>query len=217
MPLKKMPKNWHIKFRHFVTSDGFIVAAASNAAEKEKLITKFGEENDLVLRSENVDSPFVMLKTNNNLSETALKEAVEFAAARCTEWNDGLENTDVYCVKPSQLVKTIPTGELLAKGYFFVNGDKKKFSKIDVKLSIGVKTDATGNVTLVSGPVMAVRKNSDYFLTLLPGANAAESFVDEIKRRLLLRSMPEHKAGIENLTPGHFLEHMPNGAVKIAE
>ncbi|MBI4167367.1 MAG: DUF814 domain-containing protein [Candidatus Aenigmarchaeota archaeon] len=217
MPNKKLPKNWHVKFRNFITSDGFIVVIAFKPTEKERLIVKIAEENDLVIRSEDVNSPFILLKTNNQLNETALKEAVEYAAAHCSDWNDKLENANVYCIKPNQLLKTIPTGEQLAKGYFLVNGDKKFFTKIDVKLSIGVKMDATGNALLVSGPVMAVRKNSDYFLTLLPGSNAVETFVDEIKRRLLLKALPEHKAGIEKITNEEVSRHLPKGTVNVAE
>ncbi len=217
MQNKKLPKNWHAKFGNFITSDGFMVVIASKPDEKEKLIKKFAEENDLVIRSEDPNSPFILLKTGNQLSETALKEAVEYASAHCTQWDDKLENANVYCVKPNQLSKTIPTGEMLSKGYFFVNGDKKLFNKIDVKLSIGVKMDATGNALLVSGPVMAVRKNSDYFLTLLPGSNAAETFAEEIKRRLLLKAMPEHKTGIEKITNEYILKNLPKGTVNIAE
>ncbi|MBI4177394.1 MAG: DUF814 domain-containing protein [Candidatus Aenigmarchaeota archaeon] len=217
MPSKKIPKNWRTKFRNFTTSDGYAVAAANSAAGKEKLISKFSEEDDLILRNENAGSPFVMLKTNGQLSETALKEAVEFAAAYCVTWHDKLENADVCCVKPPQLTKTIPSGEPLAKGYFFVNGDKKNFSKIEVRLSIGVKIDPQGNATLLSGPVMAVRKNSDYFLTLLPGSNPTEAFIDEIKRRLLLKAAPDHKAGIEKITPEEIFKHLPNGTVTVAE
>ncbi len=213
---KKIPKNWQVKFRNFVTSDGFAVVAAKNAAEKEKLVLKYAEDNDLILRSEDANAPFVMLKTNNQLSETALKEAVEFAAAQCAQWDDKLEHTDVYCAKPLQFSKTIPSGELLAKGYFFVNGEKKFFNKTGVKLSIGVKMDGE-NAVLASGPVMAVRKNSDYFVTLLSGANASETFADEVKRRLLLKAMPEHKAAIEKLTAGEISSHLPKGTVKIAE
>lgn len=209
-------KNWHTKFRNFTTSDGFIVVAATNPAEKEKLIAKFAEDNDLILRSEDANAPFVLLKTNNQLSETALKEAVEYAAAHCTNWHDKLENANVYCVKPSQLSKTIPSGELLAKGYFFVNGEKRLFNKIDVKLSIGVKMDGK-NAILISGPVMAVRKNSDYFVTLLPGTKTSETFTEEVKRRLLLKAMPEHKETIEKITQEGFLEQMPKGSVKIAD
>ncbi len=213
---KKIQKNWRTKFGNFITSDGFIVVAAKNAAEKEKLIAKYAEENDLVLRSDDANSHFVLLKTNNQLSETALKEAVEFAAAQCIRWDDKLENTNVYCVKPSQLSKNIPSGELLAKGYFFVNGEKRFFNKIDVKLSVGVKMGGE-NAILVSGPVMAVRKNSDYFITLLPGTNATETFADEIKRGLLLKAMPEHRINIEKLTAEEISLYLPAGSVKIAE
>ncbi len=213
---KKIPKNWQAKFSNFVTSDGFTVVAAKSAAEKERLLLKYAEENDLIIRSENANEPFIMLKTNNQLSETALKEAVEFAAAQCARWDDKLENTNVYCVKPSQLSKTVPSGELLAKGYFFANGEKRLFDKIDVKLSIGIKMDGE-NAMLMSGPVMAARKSSDYFITLLPGTNASETFAEEIKRRLLLKAMPEHKAGMEKITAEEISSHLPKGDVKISE
>ncbi|MBI1971812.1 MAG: DUF814 domain-containing protein [Candidatus Aenigmarchaeota archaeon] len=214
---KKLPKNWHLKFRNFITSDGYTVVIAKKPADKEKLVTRLVEENDLILRSENPDSPFVLLKTSNQLGETALKEAVEYAAAHCVQWNDKLENTDVYCIKPGQLSKAIPSGEQLAKGYFFVNGDKKIFDKTGVKLSIGVKIDGQGNAVLISGPVMAVRKSSDYFLTLLPGSNASETFAEEIKRRLLLKALPEHKAGIEKIQNEEVFNHLPKGTVNVAE
>lgn len=217
MPNKKLPKNWHTKFKNFITSDGFIVVAAKKESDKEKLISKIAEENDLILRSEDPNSPFILLKTNNQLSETALKEAVEYAAAHCVQWHDKLENANVYCVKPSQLLKTIPTGEPLAKGYFLVNGEKKFFNKIEVKLSIGVMIDENGNANPISGPVMAVRRKSNYFLTLLPGSNAVETFAEEIKRRLLLKAMPEHTAIIEKMATEVIFPHMPNGSVKIVE
>ena len=109
-----------MKFINFMTSDGYVVVIASKPIEREKLISKISEENDLILRADYPNSPFVMLKTNSHLSETALKEAVEFAAAHCVKWHDKLENTSIFCVKPDQLSKNIPSGEPLAKGYFFV-------------------------------------------------------------------------------------------------
>ena len=144
-----------------------------------------------------------------------MKEAAEFAAANSKAWTKGIGNVDVYAFRPEQATK--PEGSL-GKGSFVIQGQRIWFKDMPLKLSVGIKVDREKNIAKVnSGPVMAVRKNSDYFITIHPGHKDSLELSREIKTKLLLKCRPEDRYFIERLTVQDIQLHIPSGKGEIVE
>lgn len=204
-------KKWSEKFFGFVSSDGTPVFISRSAKTHETLFTKM-EDADIFVRANFADGAWVALKSG--ASEISIKEAVEFGAAFSNHWS---QDAEVFCVKKDQLQKIIPTGELLAKGYFFVAEPRVWFKEIEQKLSIGMAIDAQRKVAkLVVGPVLATRKNSNYFVTLVPGVERnADELAEEIKNRIMLKAAPEHKPAIDAITLEEIKSWIPASKVDV--
>jgi predicted ribosome quality control (RQC) complex YloA/Tae2 family protein len=93
-------KEWYEKFRYFTTSDGFLVVAGKDVVTNEILIKKYTQQEDVVFHAEITGSPFVVIKAEGRqVTEQALKEAGEYAAAFCRAWRESAGSADVYWVK----------------------------------------------------------------------------------------------------------------------
>ncbi len=204
-------RKWPEKFFGFVSSDGTTVFISRDIKTHETLLGKV-DDADIFVRANFADSAWIALKSG--ASEISVKEAVEFAAAFSSHWG---QDTKVFCVKKNQLQKIIPTGEVLAKGYFFVAEPKIWFKEIEQKLSIGVSVDEQSRTAkLVIGPVLAVRKNSNYFVTLIPGQERnTDELANEIKNRIMLKAAPEHKPAIDAITLDEIKSWIPDAKVDV--
>ncbi len=200
-------KKWSEKFFGFVSSDGTPVFISRSAKTHETLFAKM-EDADIFVRANFADAAWVALKSG--ASEISIKEAVELAAAFSNHW--GTE-AGAFCIKKNQLTKRIPTGELLAKGYFFVAEPRIWFKEAEQKLCIGIAIDAQNKTAkLVAGPVLATRKNSNYFVTLTPGAEKGiDALGAEIKNRIMLKAAPEHKPAIDAISVEEIKQWIPSG------
>lgn len=204
-------KKWSEKFFAFISSDGIPVFISRDIKTHEILLRKT-EDADIFIRANFSDSAWVALKSG--ASEISIKEAVEFGAAFSSRWG---QDSEVFCVKKSQLQKTIPTGELLAKGYFFVAEPRIWFKDVEQKLCIGVYVDEQRKAAkLVVGPVLATRKNSNYFVTLVPGQEKnIDELCAEIKNRIMIKAAPEHKPAIDAITLEEIKQWVPNSKVDV--
>lgn len=204
-------KKWSEKFFGFTSSDGTPVFISRHNKTHEALFGKM-DDADIAIHANFVDSAWVALKSG--ASEIAMKEAVEFAAAFSNHW---AQDVRVFCAKMSQLQKTIPTGELLAKGYFFVAEPKIWFKEVEQKLSIGVSVDEQDRTAkLVVGPVLATRKNSNYFVTLVPGSEKnIDELAADIKNRTMIKAAPEHKPAIDAISVEEIKQWVPNSKVDV--
>ncbi len=204
-------KKWSEKFFAFISSDGIPVFISRDIKTHETLLGKM-EDADIFVRANFADAALVTLKSG--ASEISIKEAVEFGAAFSSRWG---QDSEVFCVKKNQLQKTIPTGELLAKGYFFVAEPRVWFKEVEQKLCIGVAIDAQNKTArLVIGPVLATRKNSNYFVTLVPGQEKnIDELCAEIKNRIMLKAAPEHKPAIDAISVEEIKPWIPDAKVDV--
>jgi predicted ribosome quality control (RQC) complex YloA/Tae2 family protein len=215
----KKRKKWFEKFRWFRSSDGFLIVCGKDATSNEVLIKKHTDPNDLVFHSDIHGAPFVVIKSEGReISEDSKKEAAEFAAAYSKAWQMGLANVDVYCVRPDQVSKQPPSGEYLPKGSFMIYGQREWFREVELKLSIGVRIDRENEeVRVLSGPVMSIRKETDYFVTIKPGNQQAYDLAKTIKNKILIKSTPEDKVWIEKIPLEDFQKHIPSGIGEVIE
>jgi predicted ribosome quality control (RQC) complex YloA/Tae2 family protein len=218
-PAKKKPavkrkrKKWHEKFKWFISSDGFLVIAGRNAEQNDMILTKHADSKDVVYHADIPGAAFVVIKAEGkDVPNETMKEAAEFGAANSKAWSRGLGKIDMFCVAREQVSK--PGG--LPKGSWVVSGERLWFKGLELKQSIGVKMEA-GAARVIYGPVMAMRKNSDYFVTIRPGSKKSLELARDIKKALLIKAKPEDKELIEQVLVEDIEKAIPGGLGDIVE
>jgi predicted ribosome quality control (RQC) complex YloA/Tae2 family protein len=215
---RKPRKKWYEKFRWFFTSDGLLVVAGKDATSNENLIKKHADNNDLIFHADIHGAAFAVIKTQGmEVPDESRKEAAEFAAAHCKAWNKGIGNVDVFSVKPEQVSKSPPSGQSLPKGSFMIYGEREWYRDLELKLAIGVKIEREEGSRVLSGPVMAMRKHTDYFVTIKPGFKKSLELARTVKNKILMKSSPENKFIIEQTPLDEFQALIPSGTGEIAE
>ena len=220
VPQRRKRRRWYEKFRWFLSSDGTLVVAGSDANQNELLIKKHTEPGDLVFHADIHGAAFVVAKKpkDSEISDETKKEAAEFAAAHCKAWGRGRGNVDVYAVKPEQVSKAPPSGQSLPKGSFMIYGEREWFRNVELKLAIGVKIDKeSGEAQVLSGPVMSLRKHADYFVTIKPGFKKSLELSRTIKNKILIKANPEDKFLIEKIPLDEFQKVVPSGMGEVVE
>lgn len=216
-PKKKPKKKWYQKYKWFISTEGFLVIAGKDASQNEKIYKKHLEKGDKAFHADVKGAGLTVLKSNDrDITEQAKREASEFAAAHSKAWANNLDTVDVYCVDKDQVSKSPPSGQSLAKGSFMIEGRREWYRDVELKLSIGVKVEDWG-AEVISGPVIAIRKHSDYFVTVRPGFEKASELAEKIKKEVLIKAKPEHKKKIEEIKKDEIQRLIPSGAGEIVK
>ncbi|UCC91220.1 MAG: DUF814 domain-containing protein, partial [Candidatus Aenigmatarchaeota archaeon] len=217
--VERKRKKWFEKFRWFRTSDDFLIVGGKDATSNEVLVRKHSEPSDLVFHSDIQGSPFVVIKSGDSeVSDYARKEAAEFTAAYSKAWGSGLATVDVYAIRPDQVSKQPPTGEYLPKGSFMIYGQREWFRDVELKIAIGVRIDRESeDVEVLAGPVMPIRKRTDYFVTIKPGETEGSSLARQIRNEILIKASPEDKIWIEKIPLDEFQKFIPGDKGEIVE
>jgi predicted ribosome quality control (RQC) complex YloA/Tae2 family protein len=201
-------KEWYEKFRWFTSSDGFLVVAGKDAVSNEVLIKKHAAPDDPVFHAEIAGAPFVVVKTEGKTpSEQALREAGAFAAAFSRAWREGAGSADVYWVAPSQLSKSGPSGEYVARGAFAVSGKRNWMRGVPLKLAVGVVGGE--KLRFVGGPVEAVRTKTKVYVTLMPGDLMGKKFLNQILQALALQLPKEQRERVTKASIEQVREFVP--------
>lgn len=210
VPQLKERKKWYEKYKWFISSSGFLVIAGRNAEQNETVVKRYADPADILFHADIQGAAFVLIKSEGKeIDDITIKEAAEFSAANSKAWSRTLGTVDVYCFKPDQATK--PEGGL-DKGSFVIQGQRQWFRDQELKLSIGVKIDRERDLAKVlSGPVMAIRTNADYFVTLRPGFKESLELSREIKNKILQKCKPEEKFIIDNVPLEEFQKQIPSG------
>lgn len=162
-------KHWYDRFRWFVSSDGFFIVGGRDADTNEEIFKKYIEKRDLVFHTQTPGAPLTVIKTGGEeVPESTLQEAAQFAVSYSSLWKAGHFSGDCYWVKAEQVSKTPESGEYVKKGAFIIRGERNYFK--DIPLGIAVGLELKGETRVIGGPVSAVRKHGDYILEMVPGA-----------------------------------------------
>lgn len=188
---KTVKKEWYEKFRWFISSDGFLVLLGRDATTNEILIKKHTEKNDIVLHTDIVGSPFVVIKSGNKkISEKTIKEAADAAVTFGKAWKLGLSSTPTFFASPEQLTKEAPSGEYVPKGGFITKG-KLEYIENKINLAIGVKDGK-----IMTGPVEAIKKNCEKYVEVRQGREKTSKIAKQIQYKLkadldeVIRALP---------------------------
>ncbi len=213
---KRVRGKWFEKFHWMVTSDGFLVVGGRDATQNEVLFKKHLAPDDIVLHADITGAPLTFIKAEGKVATPqAIREASEFAVAYSTGWKRGLASVDVYWVRAEQVSKTAQSGEFLPKGSFVIRGTKNFMKNTELKVAVGVvfETDNEGKpyAKAVCGAVQSVNNRAKYFVTLKPGSFSQQQAAEEIKKRLLLKAMPNDQPLIEEIDLSEFQRLVPAG------
>ncbi len=161
-------KHWFDRFRWFVSSDGFLVVGGRDADTNEEIFKKYMEKRDIVFHTQTPGAPLTVVKTGGEeVPESTLLEAAQFAVSYSSLWKTGQFSGDCYWIKSEQVTKTPESGEYLKKGSFVIRGERNYFK--DIPLGIAVGLELKGETRVIGGPASAVRKHGDYILEIIPG------------------------------------------------
>lgn len=205
----KQKKIWYERYRWFFSSNDILVIAGKNPRNNETIIKRYTKPYDLILHSDIPNSPFAVIKNNTKLSTLpaeTIYEAAELVVAYSKAWEENWEKEkcNIYYIKPSQISKNnLPLGE------FAISGEKRWIEKVEPRLSIGVKEVEKFRVKLIFGPPTAVKKQTPYLVTIIPGNIQAEELAKEIKNQLLIKALPEIKKSIEEIELKEIQEIIP--------
>ncbi len=236
--VRKERKRWYEKFKWFCSSSGRLVIAGRNETQNEAIVKKHAEKDDFLLHADIHGAAFVLVKSQHpdikkkkgehggskqttsllpveRIDEVTLKEAAEFSAANSKAWTRGVGTVDVSAFRPEQATK--PDGSL-AKGSFVIQGSRIWFRSMELKISVGIKIDKERSTAkVISGPVMAVRKHANYFVTVEPGDKESTHLAKEIKNKILLKSKPEDRYFIEKIQLADIQSCIPSGKGEIVQ
>ena len=214
-PRKRRRGKWFEKFRWMTTSDGFLVVGGRDATQNEMLFKKHLQENDIVLHAEISGAPLTIVKSEGkDVTPLAVREAGEFAISYSSAWKQGIASLRAFFAKHDEVSKKAPAGEYLPKGSFMFH-KRNHLKKMEVKLAIGVsfETDKEGKryAKPVGGAVQAINKNAKYFVTIKPGNISQAEIAKQIKKKILIKAMPEDVALIEEVPVEDFQKFVPSG------
>jgi len=166
---KRREKRWYHKFRWFISSDGFLIIGGKDAKTNEIIVKKYMDEGDIFIHADIHGAPAVVIKTNGKLPpEQTLKEAGIFAVSFSSAWKEGIGNADAYWVKATQVSKTPPSGQYLAKGAFIISGSRNYMRNLTLEASLGLKI-LDDSLEIVCGPTSAIDKYCNFYIILRPG------------------------------------------------
>lgn len=188
---KSLKKKWYDKFRWFISSDGFMVLLGRDATTNEILIKKYTERNDLVLHTDIVGSPFVVIKSDNKeIPKRTIKEAADAAVTFGKAWKLGISSTPTFKAKPEQLTKEAPSGEFVPKGGFITKG-KLEYIENKINLAVGIKDNR-----IMVGPLEAIKKNCSKYVEVKQGREKTSRIAKQIQYKLggdldeIIRALP---------------------------
>jgi predicted ribosome quality control (RQC) complex YloA/Tae2 family protein len=202
---RRKPK-WYERFRWFYSSDGFLVLGGRDADTNEEIYTKYLERRDLAMHTDAPGAPLTVIKTEGeDVPESTLQEAAQFAVSYSSVWKAGLAAADCYMIKGDQVSKTPESGEFLKKGGFVIRGERRYFKDVPVGIALGV---AEG--ILIGGPVSAVKPNADPEVEIEPGEFNADDlakriyrqFSEKVEDRSFLKAVASVDQIVQFLPPG---------------
>lgn len=180
VPKTRRKQKWYEKYRWFWTSDNLIVVAGRDRKTNQEVVEKHMEKQDLYLHADLEGAPHVVIKNDDGeIPQSSVEEASKFAGMHSKAWERGLNNIDVYWVKPDQVSKEAPAGEYLPKGGYMVEGDRN-YLTVSLKAAVGF-LNREDDIIPMCGPPTAIETHSDIIVTITPGGMKKSKLAKKIK------------------------------------
>ncbi|HIH36703.1 MAG TPA: fibronectin-binding domain-containing protein [Methanocellales archaeon] len=207
-------EHWYDRFRHFTSSEGFLVIGGRDASTNEEIVKKHMEASDVFFHTQAHGAPVVIIKADERgVHSSTLEEAAQFAVSYSSVWGAGHYSGDCYWVSPEQVSKTPPPGEYLPKGSFIIRG-KRNYMKAPVGIAIGVEINE--ETRLMGGPLSAIKQSSKYIVEIEPGDLDQNQVAKEISKIFFQKADEKDKFLIKSMaSPDCILKFLPPGKSKV--
>jgi len=210
-PPKRVKKAWYEKFRWFNSSDGFLVVGGKDATTNEILIKKHLDPHDIVLHSDIIGAPFVVVKTEGKApAQQVIHEAAQFAAFYSKAWREKFGAVDVYWVYPNQLSKTAPSGQYIGKGAFIIKGTKNYIRGVPLRAALGIQKSGE-QLRVIGGPIEAVQKHTNVYVEVVPGDEPSAKLARRIRHLMYEKAAQEDRERISKIRVEEIQQFIPMG------
>ncbi|KAJ1335898.1 nuclear export mediator factor NEMF [Microdochium nivale] len=135
-------EHWFEKFDWFISSDGYLVLAGSDAQQNEILYRRHLKKGDVYLHADLDGASSVIIKNNPTTPDapippSTLSQAGTMAVCTSSAW-DSKAGMSAYWVTADQVSKSAPTGEYLPPGRFMIRGKKNFLPAAQLVLGFGL-------------------------------------------------------------------------------
>ncbi len=190
-------KEWYERYHWLVTSHGFLAVGGRDASQNENVVKKYLNERRIFMHADIHGAPIVVLFAEGQQPpEQDLREAALLTAAYSKAWKTGLSSVDVYWVWGSQVSKSAPAGEYLAKGAFMVYGKRNYIRGVELRLGLGVAVENDAPIVIV-GPPDLVKRRALVYAVLVPGDEDPSRLAKRLRRLLAAKASEESKPIID--------------------
>ncbi len=217
MPKRKKirKKKWYEKFHWFYTSEGYLVIAGRDAKTNEQIVKKHLEINDILVHADIHGAPHTVIKVPKEPpSEQSIYEAAIFATSFSRGWKEGWASADAYWVHADQVSTETPSGEYLARGAFTIKGKKNILKGIPLELAVGITFDDEFAIP-ISGPIDAIKKQTDIYLVITPGDTKKGKVSKSILKYFIEKVDEQKRPLVENLSTDEINSILPSGDTRI--
>ncbi|MBU2617559.1 MAG: NFACT family protein [Euryarchaeota archaeon] len=207
-------KQWYDRFRHFISSDGFLVIGGRDASMNEEIVKKHMEASDMFFHTQARGAPAVIIKAERKkVPGSTLVEATQFAISYSSIWRAGHYEGDCYWVHPEQVSKSTRAGEYLPKGSFVIKG-KRNYLKAPVGIAIGIEINDETRV--IGGPPSAIKQRAKYIIEIEPGEKTQDQVAKEISKIFLQEADDADQLLIKSIaSPDRISKFLPPGNSRI--
>lgn len=186
-------RSWFEKFHWTVTTNKRPVIGGRDASQNESIVRKYLKEHYLFFHADIPGASVVVAPPSDDPLE--LLQIAQFAAAYSKAWKIGIHSVDVYYVKGSQVSKSPPSGQYLAKGSFMVYGKREYIRHVRLELAVGYRKDG-GFCRVVTAPPKAAPLLAEKYYVLTPGTSEKSKVAKDIVNRWGICSVDEVVAAL---------------------
>ena len=182
---KQRPRYWFEKYHWTITRSGILAIGGRDAGQNESIVKRYLDDNDIFIHAEIHGAPAVVVKAKGReLAADDLMDAAVITVAYSRGWREGVGSLTAYWVWGSQVSKTPPSGEYVARGGFIIRGKRNYLPPLRMRLTLGITILDDGIPMVVVGSEHVVSKYSVVYTIIEPGDHKVEAASKEIKRVL---------------------------------
>ncbi|MEM0043850.1 MAG: ribosome rescue protein RqcH [Sulfolobales archaeon] len=204
--LKKI--EWYERYHWYITSEGLIAIGGRDADQNESIVRKYLEEQDLFFHADIQGGSVFILKNPDKGSEKSITEVALLAGCYSRAWTLGYGSIDVYYVRGSQVSKSPPSGEYLAKGSFMIYGERKWIRGVELKLGIGIEIVKEGYPRVFIAPPDIIRDRALAYAIIIPGSENPHEIADKIIRKWI-EKYKNYETMIRAIEPKDIISKIP--------
>jgi predicted ribosome quality control (RQC) complex YloA/Tae2 family protein len=185
-------KEWYELFRWFFSSSGMLAIGGRDAAQNEKLNSRYFTDKDLFFHADVFGASAVILKNGVESDKETREEVAQFAACFSRAWEQGAVAT-VYSLARGQVSKSKEKGSL-GSGSFLLEGEREWYKNVPLQLCAYI--DDHSRLCVAPASTRQILK-PDMFVEIRPGNTAKNDAAKKLARLLnypdvdeVLRAIP---------------------------